>query len=179
MRWMLILCVVLLGGTVSAQNSPPTVTVTSLGVQVPNSGGINVLPNSTFNSAGIRYDVDDPDGNPVSCTAVVSNIGAAVNWTEANFNVPSTNTPWQQDITAALGEFGGDGTVHVVTLTFNDGMADTIFSFTINVTSGTSGGGSSTPGSDGGSCTTGSPALPWVLAIALTGAAWLRRRRLA
>lgn len=177
MRWILMLCVLLLGGTVSAQNSPPTVTITSNGTAIPNSGGINVTPNSTFNSAGIVYDVDDPDGDPVGCSATVSNDTAAVNWSEANFNVVSKTTPYLENITSANGEFGPDGTVHVVTLTFSDSMDDTVFSFTINVTSGTSGGGGTgTPGSEGGACTTGTSTLPWGLAGALFGALYLRRR---
>ena len=72
-----------------------------------------------------------------------------------------------------------DGTVHVVTLTFSDGTNSTQFSFTINVTNGTSGGGGTqTPGSPGGGgCVAGASVLPVAL-FTLLAAARLRRRRI-
>ena len=154
MKYLLIALLAACAGSVWAQNAP-TVTVTSLGTQVPNSGGINVAANSTFNSMGLAYDVDDPQGDPVGVTATVSNIGAAVNWNEATFNKASQTTPWTHNVTSALGEFGPANTVHVVTLTFTDGTNDTIFSFTITVAP-TGPAQQGLPGDDGGSCSTGS-----------------------
>lgn len=167
-----------LAGPLLAQNDPPVVTVFSNGTPVPNSGGINVPANSLFNSMGLSYDVSDPQNDPVGVTAVVSNIAAAVNWNEATFNVASQNTPWAHNVTSALGEFGPANTVHVVTLTFTDGTADTIFSFTISVAATPPSGGG-TPGSDGGACTSVPNGAPLLVGGALLGALVFRRRRLS
>lgn len=174
MRWILMLCALLLGGTVSAQNNPPMVTVKMDGAHVPNSGSIVVEPDSAFNDAMLTYEVDDPEGDNVECTAVVSNEGAAVGWSAADFEVAAQATPYTENITAAGAEFGPEGTVHVVTLTFDDGADDVIFSFTINVTS--SDPGNSTPGGSDGACTVGAPVTPWGL-VALAGALLYRQRR--
>lgn len=175
MRFMLFALLALCAGALSAQ-SAPVVTVTSLGVQIPNSGGVNVAANATFNSMGLAYDVSDPQNDPVGVTATVSNIAAAVNWSEATFNKASQATPWAHNVTAALGEFGPANTVHVVTLTFSDGTNDTVFSFTISV-GATGPAQSGLPGDDGGACAAGggSHGLP-VLAGVFAALVWRRRR---
>lgn len=165
-------------GALSAQNTPPGVTVFSNGTPVPNSGGVNVGANSTFNGMGLSYDVTDAEADDVGVTATVSNIGAAVNWTEATFNKAAQMAPWAHNVTSPLGEFGPANTVHVVTLTFDDGTDTTIFSFTISVAATPPSGGG-VPGDGGGACTTGKGThLPWYLAGAALAAIEFRRRLL-
>jgi hypothetical protein len=173
----LALALACLAGALHAQNDPPVVNVFSNGTPVPNSGGINVAANSTFNSMGLAYDVSDPQNDAVGVTATVSNIAAAVNWNEATFNKASQITPWQHNVTSPLGEFGPANTVHVVTLTFTDGTDDTIFSFTISV-GATGPAPAGTPGSDGGACAAGGGNATLGLGAMLLAALCLRRRRL-
>ena len=172
----LALLLAYVAGALHAQNDPPAVTVFSNGTPVPNSGGVNVAANSTFNSMALSYDVSDAQNDPVGVTATVSNIGAAVNWNEATFNVASQATPWAHNVTSPLGEFGPANTVHVVTLTFDDGTDTTIHSFTISVAATPPSGGG-LPGDDGGSCTTGSSNTGIVVLGALIAGAVLMRRR--
>lgn len=177
MRIMLLALLAVCAGALTAQ-SAPVVTVTSLGVQVPNSGGVNVAANSTFNSMGLAYDVTDPQNDPVGVTATVSNIAAAINWNEATFNKASQATPWAHSVTSPLGEFAGPNTVHVVTLTFSDGTNDTIFSFTISV-GATPPPAQGLPGDDGGACAAGggSHGLPALAGMMLCALLYRRRRR--
>jgi hypothetical protein len=167
---LLLVC----ASTLSAQ---PVVTVYSLGTVVPNSGGINVAANSTFNSMGLQYEVTHPTNLDVGVTATVSNIGAAVNWTEATFNRASSAAPWNHDVTSPLGEFGPANTVHVVTLTFTDSAsADTVISFSITAgATGPAQGG--LPGDDGGACVVGAGGAPVVVIGLMLAAIATRRRR--
>ncbi|MCB9933192.1 MAG: hypothetical protein H6841_07220 [Planctomycetes bacterium] len=176
MKYAVVALLAVCAGFLSAQNAP-VVTVTSLGVQVPNSGGVNVAANSTFNSMGLAYDVTDPQNDPVGVTAVVSNIAAAVNWNEATFNVASQASPWAHNVTSPLGEFGPANTVHVVTLTFSDGANTTIFSFTISV-GATAPPSQGLPGDKGGSCAAGTSGhgLPALAGVMLAALAYRRRR---
>lgn len=177
MRCLLFALLALCAGALFAQNAP-VVSVTSLGVQIPNSGGVNVAAYSTFNSMGLAYDVSDPQNDAVGVTATVSNIAAAVNWSEATFNKASQATPWAHNVTSALGEFGPANTVHVVTLTFSDGTYDTIFSFTISV-GATPPPAQGLPGDDGGACAAGSGNhdLPLLAGVMLVALLWRRRLR--
>lgn len=150
MKYFMIALLAVFAGGLFAQVAP-VVIVTSLGSQVLNAGGISVAANSTFNSMGLAYDVSDPQNDPVGVVATVSNIAAAVNWTESTFNKAPQNTPYMHNVTSPLGEFGPANTVHVVTLTFSDGTNDTVFSFTISV-GATGPAPAGLPGDDGGSC---------------------------
>ena len=171
----LALVLAMFAGGLAAQNDPPVVAVFSNGTPVPNSGGINVAANSTFNSMGLSYNVTDAQNDDVGVSAAVSNIAAAVNWTEATFNRAAQAAPWNHNVTSPLGEFGPANTVHVVTLTFSDGIDDTIFSFTISVATTPPGGGG-LPGDDGGACAAGPGGAP-VAVIGLMLAAIAARRR--
>lgn len=174
-KFALAILTLTLVATSAAAQDGPVVRVFSNGQEIQSFSSITVQPNAAFDSAVLTYDVSDPQNDPVGCMAVVSNDTAAVNWTEADFNFVPTLTPWLHAVSQPNGAFGPDGTVHVVTLNFSDGLNTTQFSFTINVDDGQSGGGGSfTPGSPGGACAAapGAGAL-WLLAPAL----WLLRRR--
>jgi len=174
----LALVIACFAGVLYAQNDPAVVVVLSNGTPIPNSGGITVAANDPFNSMALTYDITDAQNDDVGCTAVVTNIAAAVNWSEATFNKAAEVTPYQHDVLSTLGEFGPANTVHVVTLTFNDGTDDTIFSFTISVDTSTSGGGG-LPGDDGGACTaSGGGSTTLVVGGMLLAAVVLRRRRI-
>ncbi|MEZ5991574.1 MAG: MYXO-CTERM sorting domain-containing protein [Planctomycetota bacterium] len=178
MKYVFLALLAVFAGGLLAQNAP-VVIVTSLGAQVPNAGGISVAANATFNSMGLAYDVSDPQNDGVGVTAVVSNLAAAVNWTDADFNKAAQITPYTHNVMSALGEFGPANTVHVVTLTFTDGTNDTVFSFTISV-GATGPAPAGLPGDDGGACTatTGAHTALSLSGMLLVALVYRRRRRL-
>jgi hypothetical protein len=174
MRFVLLLAL-LIPACLAAQ--APSVVVTNNGAVVPNAGGFQVDEFSAFNSAGISLNVTDPQNDPVSISAVVSNTAAAVNWDETNFNKASTVTPYIFNVAAPNGEFGPENTVHVVILDLSDGTNVTQVSFTISVVDPGGGGGNTNPGSPGGSaCAAGTAGAPFALAV--LGALFYRRKRI-
>ncbi|MBK8207627.1 MAG: hypothetical protein IPK87_12700 [Planctomycetes bacterium] len=178
MKCLAILALALCCGAVYAQN--PTIAVTAQGGQaVAFNGTINMVTGSTLNSADIDINVGHPTaGTPVSISASITNLGAAVNWSTVEFSRAATPTPYQHEVLSPTGTFGAAGTVHVVTLTVSDGTnsAQWQFSISVNASGGGGGGGGGSDGGGGG-CAAGAPAMPLALVMAGGLVAWRRRRR--
>jgi hypothetical protein len=171
MRWWLF-GVLLSGGALFAQDAP-TIQVTALGgANIGHGATIPVSGTFTLSDVGIIFNVNDPQMDPVSISATVSNLSQAANWSEANFSKPATPTPYQHQVQAASSAFGPVGTVYIVDLTLSDGANTTTFGFAIKVENAGTGSGGDSGGSGG--CTAGVPSAPMLL-VAL--AAWRRRSR--
>lgn len=176
MKCLAILALALCCGAAFAQN--PTIAVTAQGGQtVAFNGTINMVTGSTLNSADIDINVGHPTaGTPVSISASITNLGAAVNWSTVEFTRVATPTPYQHEVLSPTGTFGAAGTVHVVTLTVSDGTNSAQWQFSISVNaSGGGGGGGGGSDDGGGGCVAGAPAVPGVLLLA--GGLYARRRR--
>ena len=160
-------------------NAAPTLTVTSGGNAVTDGATLNVAHNSTLNGLALQIDVGDADGDTVTLTGSVSNIGTT-GILASEFN-HSAAAPYV--VYPATGVFDAPNVTHLVTLNLDDGKGGTAsLTFIIQVAGSTMGGGSGDSGSGGGSggggCTTGGESGIWLLAalMGFMGLVWLRRR---
>lgn len=121
-----------INGTV---NSPPAITVSTSAGAVTNNGTVNVGYATSLAALGLQFTVSDPDNNNTSLAATVGNVTTqgfvTSEWESASATVPYNRTP-------NTGSFSVPLVNHLVTLTANDGVAQTVFSFTLAV-------GASTP----------------------------------
>lgn len=114
---------------VATPNTPPALTVKSGGVLVTGGATLNVNHGDTVASLTPEITVSDADADSISVTTTITNIAATgilpAEWSKAAAPGPFNLNP-------ASGTFNTlAGATHLITVTANDGSADTIVSFSI------------------------------------------------
>lgn len=155
----------------------PTIAVSTAAGSVAHGAIINVSHLSTLAALGLQIDVDQSGNNNTAVTATVGN-AAAAGMLVAEFEtvgavaVPLTLTP-------GTGTFSTASTDHVVTLIGDDGSGvASFFSFILRVGAAAPPPGGGGDKKDDSSCATGESSSGLLaVALALTAAGLLRRRR--
>lgn len=110
-------------------NNAPSLAVTQGGNTISNGGTVNVNYGVSLSALGFEFAVGDMDGDSVSTTASVTNVGATgmvlSEWQSGSAGVPYTLYPTSGVFNTAA------GATHTVTLTASDGTDVANFTFDI------------------------------------------------
>ncbi len=112
-------------------NTSPVITVTRTGFgPVSNAGVVSVLYNTPLSAQNLNIQVTDTNSQNTSVAVTISNTttqGFVLSeWNSASAPVPLTRTP-------TSGSFNVPSTTHLVTITADDGMNPSVFTFTFDV----------------------------------------------
>lgn len=135
-------------------NNPPTLVVAQGSSVLANNSTINVNYNDTVSGLNLQITASDTDNDPISVSANITNIGATgivqTQWESASATGPYSIAPTSGTFNTVA------GVTHVVTLTANDGTANTVF--TLNIVQAAQPATPSISVSDGSTITAGQAA---------------------
>ena len=135
-------------------NTPPTLVVAQGSSLLANNSTISVNYNDTVAGLNLGITASDADSDPISVSASITNIGVTgivqTEWESASASGPYTLNPTSGTFNTVA------GVTHVITLTANDGTANTVF--TLNIVQGAQPATPSISVSDGSTITAGQSA---------------------